>query len=146
MRLKKIMVSLSVIVCLYSNLTAIAYAEPVIPLIDNGISLLYEIADAPSSNLSIVDRTAYCVSTTGGINAVSITVTQTLQKHKVLWLWDDVKGASWTGTNAYNFFCLSNSKSGLDSGTYRVESVFILTDKYGKTETITIYSDEEKVP
>ena len=130
MRLKKIMVSLSVIVCLFSNLTAIAYAEPIIP----------------SSNLSIVDRTAYCVSTTGGINAVSITVTQTLQKHKVLWLWDDVKGASWTGTNAYNFFCLSNSKSGLDSGTYRVESVFNLTDKNGKTETITIYSDEEKVP
>ena len=129
MRLKKIMVSLSVIVCLFSNLTAIAYAEPIIPLFDNGISLLYEIADA-----------------TGGINAVSITVTQTLQKHKVLWFWDDVKGASWTDTNAYNFFCLSNSKSGLDSGTYRVESVFNLTDKNGKTETITIYSDEKKVP
>lgn len=146
MRLKKIMVSLGIMVCLFSNLTAIAYAEPAIPLIDNGISLLYEIADAPRSNLSIVDRTAYCVSTTDGINAISITVTQTLQKHKVLWFWEGVSGAEWTGTNAYNSICLSNSKSGLDSGTYRVKSVFTLTDKNGKTETITIYSSEKKVP
>jgi len=40
---------------------------------------------------------------------------------------------------------LSNSKSGLESGKYRLKSVFTLTDKNGKSETITIYSDEKSV-
>lgn len=146
MHLKKLMASLGVLICLFSNSFTVAYADANVPLINNGISFLYEIANDASSNLSIVDRTAYCISTTTGNNAVRITVTQTLQKHWGLWFWEDVKGAKWTGTNAYNSICLSNSKDGLDSGTYRVKSVFTLTNKDGKSETITIYSDEKKIP
>lgn len=33
----------------------------------------------------------------------------------------------------------------LDSGTYRLKSVFTLTDRNGKNETITIYSHEQKI-
>lgn len=146
MQLKKLMASLGVLICLFSNSFTVAYAETNVPLINNGVSLLYEIADNPSSNLSIVDRTAYCISTTTGNNAVSITVTQTLQKHWGLWYWENVKGAEWTRTNDYNSIRLSNSKSELDRGTYRVKSVFTLINKDGKSETITIYSDERKVP
>ncbi len=34
----------------------------------------------------------------------------------------------------------------LDKGTYRVKSVFTLTDKDGKSENITIYSNKDNVP
>lgn len=145
MQIKKLMASLGVLICLFSNSFTVAYANDDVPFINNEISLLYEIAVNPSSYLSIVDKTAYCISSVDGSNAVSITATQTLQKHWGLWFWEDVKGAKWTGTNAYNSICLSNSKGGLDSGTYRVKSVFTLTNKDGKNETITIYSSEQVV-
>lgn len=132
--------------CLFSSSNIAAYADTTVPFINDDISLAYEIADDPSSNLSIVNRTAYCVSTTSGNNAVSITVTQTLQKHWGLWIWENVNGAEWTGTSEYNSICLSNSKENLTSGTYRVKSVFTLTNKNGKSETITIYSNEQNVP
>ncbi len=40
---------------------------------------------------------------------------------------------------------MSNTKTGLKSGKYRLKTIFTLTDKYGKTETITVYSDERSV-
>lgn len=39
----------------------------------------------------------------------------------------------------------SNTKYELESGNYRLKTVFTLTDKQGKTETITVYSDEKTV-
>ena len=44
-----------------------------------------------------------------------------------------------------NTIRLSNSKSSLTSGTYRLKSVFTLTNSIGKTENITIYSSEKRV-
>lgn len=146
MQLKKVMASLGVLLCLCSS-SAVAYADTTVPFANDGISLVYEIASNPISDLDIENHTAYCTSTVGGgSTAVSITVTQTLQKHRGLWNWDNVKGAEWTRTVDRNSINLSNSKSNLDSGKYRVKSVFTLTDKNGKSETITIYSDEQSVP
>ncbi len=142
MKFKKLIASLGVLICLGTNVGAAAYAETSAPFIDGGISLMYEIADDPRSVLSISDRTAYCTSSVEGTNAVSISVTQTLQKHWGLWIWNDVKDAEWSKQVNDNSISLSNSKSGLESGTYRVKSVFTLTDKNGKSETIPIYSDE----
>ncbi len=68
-----------------------------------------------------------------------------MQKHWSLWIWNDVEGATWTKTVNDNSIFFSNTKSGLDSGTYRVKSVFTFTDKNGKSEKIKIYSDEQKV-
>ncbi len=145
MQFKKMMVALGTLICLCANLGVVAYAETTAQFVDEGISLAYEIATAPRSNLSISDNTAYCTSSTVGKNAVSITVTQTLQKYWGLWIWNDVEDAEWSDQVDYNSIYLSNSKSGLDSGTYRVKSVFTLTDKNGESETITIYSNEQKV-
>ncbi len=39
----------------------------------------------------------------------------------------------------------SNTKYELESGDYRFIMVFTLTDKQGKTETTTVYSDEKTV-
>ncbi|MGN0683975.1 MAG: hypothetical protein ACI4JY_09895 [Oscillospiraceae bacterium] len=44
-----------------------------------------------------------------------------------------------------NIIRLSNSKSGLPSGTYWLKSVFTLTSSSGKTETVTIYSTEKSI-
>lgn len=144
MQLKKIMASLGIVICLFANSNA-AYAESFVPLVDDGISLTYEIAGNPTSTLSISNKTAYCTSWTDGTDAVSITVTQTLQKYWGLWIWNDVEGAEWIKTQHYNSIYLSTSIGNLDKGTYRVKSVFTLTDKNGKSETITIYSNEQKV-
>ena len=135
MQLKKIIASLAASICLFANSGVAVY----------GISLAYEIAEHTTSTLSIVNGTAYCDSSAKGENAVSITLTQTLQKYWGLWIWNSVDGAEWTRTVDRNSINLSNSKSGLDSGTYRVKSVFTLTDNNGKSETITIYSSEQKI-
>lgn len=145
MRFKKAITSLAVLLCLCTNFSATAYAGTVAQPLDYGISLTYEIAQSPSVTLTIENKTAYCTSLTTGFNAASISVTQTLQKYWGLWIWNDVKDASWSDhVNAGSIY-LSTSKSGLDSGTYRVKSVFTLTDKDGKSETITIYSTEKKI-
>ncbi len=145
MQFRKIMVALGVLLCLCTNINAVSYADNVAPFFDYGISPNYEIANSPDSILSIEDGTAYCSSSTTGANTASITVTQTLQKHWGLWIWSNVKGASWSKEVNGGSICLTSSKSGLDSGTYRVKSVFTLTDKDGKSETITIYSNKDNV-
>lgn len=40
---------------------------------------------------------------------------------------------------------MSNTKSGLDSGTYRLRTDFTVTSTSGSTETITVYSAEKTV-
>lgn len=146
-RLKKRIASLLAVVILCMNFSVVSYADTitVTSLENHGVSSAYEIASSCRADLTIQNGTAYCTSTAEGTVAVSITVTQTLQKHWGLWIWNDVKDASWSKHINGSSVCLSNSKSGLDSGTYRVKSVFTLTDKNGKVETITVYSDEQKI-
>ena len=40
---------------------------------------------------------------------------------------------------------MSNTKTDLSSGKYRLKTVFTLTDKYGKIKTITVYSSKKSV-
>ena len=53
--------------------------------------------------------------------------------------------ASWITTESGSSICLTSKKSGLFDGTYRVKSVFTLTNSSEITETFTVYSDEETV-
>lgn len=147
MQFKKILVSLGVLLCFFcTNLSTAAYADTAVPYSGYGVSPLYEIANSPYSGLSIENCTAYCSRSTTGTNAVHISVTHTLQKYWGLWIWNDVKDASWSKQVDDSSIRLSNTKSGLGGGTYRLKSEFTLTDKQGKSETVTIYSNEAKVP
>ena len=84
-------------------------------------------------------------ATVCGTGAVSITVEQTLEKYSDwFWIWDDVDGAHWTETDNRNNITVVNTKGSLSNGTYRLKSVFTLTNSSGKTETITIYSVEKR--
>lgn len=146
MQFKKILVSLGVLLCFFcTSLSTAAYADTAAPYSDYGVSTLYEIADSPYSKLSIENGTATCTSFTSGTNVAHISVTHTLQKYWGLWIWNDVKDASWSKNINGSSIRLTSTKSGLDGGTYRLKSVFTLTDKNGKSETVTIYSSEQVI-
>lgn len=143
---KKILSVLMVTVCLCTSLCITAYAEETDMYISNDIALAYEIAQTPSSILSINGTKAVCESNTSGYDCVSITVTHTLQKYSGwFWAWDDVENTTSEKTVNTNTVTLSTTKSGLESGTYRLKSTFSITSSSGSVETITIYSTEKKV-
>ena len=110
----------------------------------NAASPAYEIGHDPTSVLTIYGTTATCLSKING-QSVKITAEQTLEKYWGLWIWTSVDGANWTKTVNSSTLTMSNTKSGLASGTYRLKTVFTLTDSSGKSETITVYSSEKAI-
>lgn len=142
---KKIFAILFCGTVLCTSLTVSACAETTSSIVESEITPAYEIASNARSGLNLSGQTAYCSSDAYGIETVSITVEQTLQKQGFLWLWSDVKDASWTTTVKMSAVAFDNTKSGLSSGKYRLKSVFSFTDKYGKTESITVYSGEKSI-
>lgn len=145
MKFKKILAIVLTALCLFAAVGTVACADAVSNP-DDVISPAYEYADSVSSRLYISEQTATCRSDADGCNVVSITVEQTLEKYSGwFWIWNNVDGANWTKTVNLNSISMSNTKSGLSSGTYRLKSVFTLTSSSGKTETITVYSEEKKV-
>lgn len=106
----------------------------------------YETAHEVSSKLEINGTSAYCESHMyGKTNVTKIVTEQTLQKQGFLWIWGGVKEASWSKTVYSSSVKVSNTKSGLANGKYRLKTVFTITDSNGKTETITIYSEKVTV-
>ena len=96
--------------------------------------------------MTINSKTASCRSSVRSAAKSQITVEHTLEKYSGwFWVWDDVEIASWTKNANCTSVTLTSTKSGLDSGTYRLRSEFTLVNSDGETETFTIYSDEKKV-
>lgn len=147
MHFKKLIASLGLAVLLCLNFSVVSYADTVTigSLSNDSISPLYEIANSCTADLTIQNGTAYCTSIAESTDAVSITVTHTLQKYWGLWIWEDVKGATWAKTVNDSSICLCSTKFDLKGGKYRVRSTFVLTDGNGESETITIYSNEQKI-
>ncbi len=146
MRFRKSIALLLSAVMMFSSASISASAETATYASNDEIALLYEYANSVKSLLYISSNTAECTSNcTGTSDIVNISVEQTLQSFWGLWIWNDVDGANWTKTSNGSYIYATNSKSGLSSGTYRVKSVFTLTSSSGKTETITIYSEEKTV-
>ena len=105
----------------------------------------YEIASNPESTLIISGTTASCKSTVTGKSVKSISAEQTLEKFWGLWIWNEVDNANWTKVVNSSTITMSNKKYNLESGTYRLKTVFTLTATNGETETITVYSGEVKL-
>ena len=107
---------------------------------------MYAYAKGLYNTLTISENVADCKSDGYGKPDVNkISVEHTLQKLSGLSIWNNVNDASWSKTSNGQSVKLTSSKSGLESGTYRLKSVFKLTTKSGKNETITIYSPKEIV-
>ncbi len=106
----------------------------------------YEKASEAKSRLYIDGTTATCESSViGRSDVVEITAVQYLEKQGFLWIWGTYDNTTWTKTVNSNALTMSNTKTGLANGKYRLKTVFTLTDKYGESETITVESDEKKV-
>lgn len=106
----------------------------------------YEIASNARSDLYLSGTTADCESyVIGNSGVVKIVAEQYLQRQGFLWIWTTYDDAEWTKTSYTSTLYMTNTKTGLKSGKYRLKTIFTLTDKYGKTETITVYSGERSV-
>lgn len=139
---KVISILLCLLMCFSLSLTANAQTIPTASVAQP----YYEMARKATSLLSISGTTAICESEAKGDSDVTkITAVQTLQKQGFLWSWSKYDGAEWTKTVYTNTLAMSNTKTGLSSGKYRLKTVFTLTDKNGETEKITVYSDEKSV-
>lgn len=103
-------------------------------------------SETRTSTLTISSATATCNSRYSDSNgsASKVVITQSLQKQGLFWTWSTYAG-EWTKNTNGSSASLSNKVYNLESGTYRVKTVFTVTDANGKTETITIYSAEKKV-
>ena len=146
MQLKKSFALLLSAFMMFSCTSIPASAETTTYALNEGVAPAYEYANSVENILNITSNSAECTSScVSSSDVVQITVEQTLQKFWGLWVWNDVDGASWTATEHGSSICLMSNKSGLTSGTYRVKSVFTLTSSSGKSETITIYSEEKTI-
>ena len=146
MKIKRKIALILSAVMLCSGVSISASAKEISEIVEDEAAPAYESAFDVSNNLVISSGTAKCSSRCIGTgDAVKVSIEQTLQKFWGLWIWNDVDGASWTKTSNGTSAAVEGTKSGLSSGTYRLKSVFTLTNLSGKTETVTIYSAEKTV-
>lgn len=107
---------------------------------------MFEIPAQTNIDLVISNSKASFTSTANGDSTViKITAVQTLEKYWGLWIWNEVKDASWDKTANSSYISMSNSKSGLEGGKYRVKTVFTFTTSDGTTVSSTAYSEEKTV-
>ena len=116
-----------------TSMTAVASAKELSSANTSIVAPCYAIANNPVSQLSVSGTTAYCSSQVSGLSVKSITAEQSLEK---FWV------GYWDKTVNTNRITMSNKKYNLESGTYRLKTVFTLTATNGETETITVYSEE----
>lgn len=84
----------------------------------------YAYTTSVTSTLSISSNTAYCKSILRGDSTVTkIEAVQYLEKKNGT-KWQIVSGCTWSDSANSRYLTVSNSKSGLSSGTYRVRAVF----------------------
>lgn len=109
------------------------------------VSPLYEIRHDALSELRFDGLNALCGSRVECNYAVTVTAEQYLQKQGILWTWSTYDGAEWEETVEGSMISISEIKSGLTSGKYRLKTIFTLTDQVGRTETIKVCSEEVTV-
>ena len=140
--MKKVLSLLLCLVLCFSFSTAVS-AEV---FSNSSVQPYYDQARDATSVLYINGAAATCKSEVSGYPDVTkIIAVQTLEKQGFLWIWGTYDSTTWTKTVYSKNLTMSNTKSGLASGKYRLKTVYTLTDKQGKTETITVYSDEKTV-
>ncbi len=140
--MKKVFSVLAILLLCFSvPVTARASVVPV-----GMVQPYYEKASEARSMLYINETTATCESSVyGHSDVVEITAVQYLEKQGFLWSWSTYDDTTWTKTVNAKTLTMSNTKTGLANGKYRLRTVFTLTDKNGKSEKIPIYSDTKTV-
>lgn len=117
-----------------------ANAADIANIVVGEIAPAYIDVNVATSILSISGSTATCKSEVKCSTATSITVSQCLYKVSGSTL-TPVKDAQWSTVEKSTSVTFTNTKSGLGSGTYRLETVF--TVHIGRvSETVTVYSND----
>lgn len=135
--LKKMFALFLSVIMAVSCLGGIVYAD--------GIAPRYSYTNSCSSTLTISGSTATCESEATGYygETTKIVISQTLQKYNSsTGKWSDV--ASWRETDTGYHGSATYTKSGLSSGSYRIEAEFYVYAG-SNYEQITIYSDIKSV-
>lgn len=93
-------------------------------------------------DLLLTGGQASCKSTLTGKNGTTtkIEITMTLQKKALLW-WESE--GTWSGTYNTYYGTLRITKAAVESGTYRIKTVYKVYSG-SDSETITAYSSEKK--
>lgn len=111
--------------------------------------IVRDIASAQKSSMLNIDgsNTANCKSSfvDSNSNIYSVKAEQTLEKHWAFGVFFAVDGANWENTVYTDNLSMTNYKNNLDSGTYRLKTVFTVTLIGGQTETIDVYSSEKTI-
>lgn len=124
------------------------YSSAYDTVIDNNIVVKDINSSRKYSKLYIISgNTAECTSTfsDSDINIQSVKAVQTLEKHWAFGVFFAVDGANWENTVYTDNLSMTNYKNNLDSGTYRLKTVFTVTLIGGQTETIDVYSSEKTI-
>ena len=104
----------------------------------------YVYTTSLASYLTISNSKASCISTVSANSTVTkISATQYLQKKNGS-SWSTVSNGTWSDSSSCNSLTMSNSKSSLSTGTYRLKTV-IKVYSGSDYETITKYSSEKTV-
>ena len=140
--MKKLVSFLTAAAIAASMLCVPAYAEYDTPETEIEIED-YAIFISASSNMTAYGSTLTCTSVASASNVSAITATQTIEVYSgYLWLWSAVPGIQWTQSSTYSPISMTNTASGMSSGTYRLKTDFTVTTKSGKSENCTVYSSE----
>ena len=104
-----------------------------------------DLSGTKNCTLTVKGTTAHCHSslTDSSGTIKSVKVEQSLEKFAFLWFWN-TEGGPWTRTVHSGVAQFDNYKV-VSSGTYSEKAVFTATTKEGRSETITMYSNEVKV-
>lgn len=133
---KRLILVICVIVVTVMCLGMVAYAEGTVPF------TLYTYS--ATSTLTISGTKATCTSKVTGYSGetTKIVIGQTLQKKTSSGTWSEV--TSWSETVANYKASVTNTRSGLSSGTYRLKTIFTV---YAGSdyEVLTKYSTEKTV-
>lgn len=118
------------------SVTLFASAEPATP---------YDLTSASKhSSLSIDSNGTVTMMSnfeTSDRSVIQVDIEHSLEKHAYLWTWNNVGGkSSKTVFDCVNY--LITYRTGLESGTYRLKSVFTAYLDDGRSETVTVYSNE----
>lgn len=90
----------------------------------NEISPYYLYTYQAKSTLEISGKSATCKSSLTGMTSVTkISATQYLEKKNGT-KWETISGGTWSDSVNSSSLTMSNSKSNLSSGTYRLRTVF----------------------
>ena len=140
---------LSMILAAMIAISSLAVGASAYDTIVDDIVISEDINSAQKHSLLNISsaKTATCISTFSDINynIYSVKAEQTLEKHWALGMFFGVSGASWTKTVYSDNLSMANNKYSLESGTYRLKTVFTVTLNNGSTESITVYSGEVNV-